>query len=371
MITKKTRPNPDWMTIEESCALLGISRPTFDKRREEFRLKERQWQGRLWFSRRQLADRILLQASPNISSQVDLVEASSSRVSQIKRKGNMYDLRSLRAIDPLGIICLLCTLVSEKEESSVILDDSNVSRLLGSIGFFSELAQRRNDLANIVRPPYTGAWIDPSIMQQLVSVMHKGGERLAVAELQKSLASQGFTSELGNYVGWVIGELADNALTHGKATCYTIVQRVDKEARRIAIGLGDAGLGISATLKLNPKYSALSAREALLTAFRPYVSGWGDEYKRGKGLTDIVKILAGNRGYMHVESGPLALRMDFRDEVNIEFISPMARCRGTRYLIVLEDQAFHEISRSEADRYLETAMHRIFGHKKRSAGVGL
>ena len=366
MTINKTRPSPDWMTIEESCSLLGISRPTFDKRREEFRLKERHWQGRLWFSRSQMADRILLQAPQSISSHVDLTEDSRSRVSQIKRKGNVYDLRSLHSIDSFGVICLLCALLSEKEKASVILDDSKVGRLLGSIGFFSELAQKRNDFTDIIRPPYTGAWIDPSIMQQLVSVTHKGGERLSVAELQKSLASQGFTAELGNYVGWVMGELADNALTHGKATCYTIVQRVDKEARQIAIGLGDAGLGIQKTLKLNPKYSDLTDQEALLTAFRPYVSGWGDEYKRGKGLTDIVKILAGNRGYMHVESGALALRMDFRNDVKIEFTSPMTRCQGTRYLIILEDRAFREVSRAEADQYLETAMHLIFGPQKKS-----
>ncbi|MBI4924782.1 MAG: hypothetical protein HY843_02570 [Bdellovibrio sp.] len=365
MAMKKFRPNPDWMTIEESCELLGISRPTFDKRRKEFHLKKRSWQGRLWFLRRQLTDRILLQAPQSVSPLVDLIEASCSRVSHIKRKGNMYDFRSLHSIDPFGVICLLCSLISEKDKSSVIIDDSNVVRLLNSIGFFSELMQKRNDLISVVRPPYTGSWIDPSIMQQLVSVVYKGGERLAVAELQKSLTTQGFTTELGNYVGWVIGELADNALTHGKANCYTIVQRVDKETRRIAIGLGDAGLGIPTTLKLNPKYAALSNREALLTTFRPYVSGWGDEYKRGKGLTDIIKILVGNRGYMRVESDTLALRMDFRDGVNIDFVIPMTRCQGTRYLIVLEDRSFCEISRSEADQYLETAMHRIFNNQKK------
>ncbi len=91
------------------------------------------------------------------------------------------------------------------------------------------------------------------------------------------------------------------------------------------------------------------------------MSGWADEYKRGKGLTDIVKILAGNRGYLRVESGALALRMDFREGASIEFVSPMTRCHGTRYLLLLEDHGFSEVSRSEAGRHIAEAMHRLFG----------
>ncbi|MBI5139183.1 hypothetical protein HZA26_01050 [Candidatus Nomurabacteria bacterium] len=121
MTLKKSRPNSDWITSEESCTLLKLSRPTFDKRRKEFHLKEYPRQGRLWFSRKQLADRILLQTPKSISSQVNLTEASCSRVSQIKRKGNVYDLRSLHSIDPFGIICFLCTIISEKDKFSVII----------------------------------------------------------------------------------------------------------------------------------------------------------------------------------------------------------------------------------------------------------
>ncbi len=360
-MTQKTRPNPDWITFEESCGLLGISRPTFDKRRREFRLKERRWRGRLWFSRRQLADRVLLQSPASVSAKVDLIATSRSRVSQIKRKGNVYDFRSLHTIDPFGVVCLLCTLLTERQKASIVVDDSKAVRLLGSVGFFSELIQQRDDIAGLSHSPYTGSWIDPSIIQPLVSLLYKGGERQAVAELQKSIASQGLTSEIANYAGWLIGELVDNALTHGKTTpCYTIVQRADTENRRIAIAIGNIGFGIHKTLKFNPKHSSLSDREALLIAFRPYVSGWGDEYKRGKGLTDVVKILAGNRGYMRLESGAQALEMDFRHGVNIDFISPMTRCQGTRFSIELEDHSFQEISRSEADHYIEEAMHRIF-----------
>ena len=143
-------------------------------------------------------------------------------------------------------------------------------------------------------------------------------------------------------------------------TRRTTAQRIDTSMRRLVIGLGDRGLGIPNTLKANPKYSSLSDRQALLTAFLPYVSGWGDEYKRGKGLTDVVKILAGNRGHMRVESGGLALQMDFRSEAKIEFVSPMTRSCGTRYSLVLEDQGFREVSRSEAASYITEAMGRIF-----------
>jgi hypothetical protein len=368
MVTRKIRPGADWLTLEESCTLLHISRPTFNKRRQEFDLKVRHWGGRLWFSKRQLADRILLKTPANISSQVALMGNANSRVTQIKRKGNVYDLRSISSIDPFGVICLLCAIISEQSKVSVIYDDSKVGRLLASIGFFSELAQKRADVAGLSRLPNFSYWLEPTIMQPLVAVTHKGAERSTVVELQKILAVQGFTPEIANYAGWLIGELADNALTHGKATCYTIVQRIGTKGKRIAIGLGDLGIGIPQTLKLNPKYSSLSDRAAFVMAFRPYVSGWGDEYKRGKGLTDIVKIVAGNRGMLRVESGSMGLEMNFRDGVDIQFTAPMTKFHGTRYSIVIEDHGFKEVSRSEADHFLQEAMLKLFADDYVSRG---
>ena len=203
---QKALLNPDWISLNQACDLLGVSHPTFNKRRVEFRLKEKQWAGRLWFSKQQI-ERILLKSEPNISSNVKLVEGSKARVSQIKRKGQKFDLRSIYSIDAFGTLCLLCAMISEAKEPNVIAGNSPVVRFLASVGFFSELFSGRGSKSSPVRLPVISHWMDPSVVQQIVAVKFKGGERSAVMEAQKSLSIQGFSAEFGNYVGWVVGEL--------------------------------------------------------------------------------------------------------------------------------------------------------------------
>jgi hypothetical protein len=64
----------------------------------------------------------------------------------------------------------------------------------------------------------------------------------------------------------------------------------------------------------------------------------------------------------------MGLEMNFRDGVDIQFTAPMTKFHGTRYSIVIEDHGFKEVSRSEADHFLQEAMLKLFADDYVSRG---
>ena len=169
------------------------------------------------------------------------------------------------------------------------------------------------------------------------------------------LIRHGFSEEIGARIGWIFGELADNALTHGKGPCYLMCHRFIAAKKGkfnfLAIGVADMEVGIHNSLRTNPKYSQLDAKTALLTAFKSNVSSWGDEFKRGKGLTDVIAISLGNYSYFRVESGDMGV--SFPWDSAAKWRQPMSSVSGTRYSIVLTDAEFKDVSRKKADAFIE------------------
>ncbi|NJL24860.1 MAG: hypothetical protein HC902_06610 [Calothrix sp. SM1_5_4] len=201
----------------------------------------------------------------------------------------------------------------------------------------------------------------------IVPIRMKGSERPVAERLNVLLKQQGFSTVVGQYISWILGELADNALTHssqlqGDRICYVLATRfVSDSSNCVIVGIADTGIGIQNSLKSQPEHRKLGDARALLDAFRPNVSSWAKEYGRGKGLTDVVKIAKGNNAYFIVASNDLAFLMDFRDNNNphIEKRIPISTAPGTRYGLVLIDNTFKPIPRSEADAFLKNEIKRL------------
>lgn len=98
----------------------------------------------------------------------------------------------------------------------------------------------------------------------------------------------------------VLGELIDNAGTHGASAAGTFVCAQyyaggSGLARGLWLGVADAGPGIPAHLRLNPRYADLARDEELIQlARRPWVTGTRD--RRGWGLVAVFEGAAGQSG---------------------------------------------------------------------------
>lgn len=183
------------------------------------------------------------------------------------------------------------------------------------------------------------------------------------------LRAQGFSNSIGGYIGWIMGELVDNVMTHlvqsgMPGDCYLLAQRyrfASFPSECLIIGVADLGPGIHTTLKENPKYKNLTDLQAFLTAFKPKVSSWADEYNRGKGLTDILGIAMGNQSVLRARSGTMEFQIDFRQKkAEIGQNIQLAKCgrflensRGTLFGVVLIDRDFEIKSKMEASQFID------------------
>lgn len=92
-------------------------------------------------------------------------------------------------------------------------------------------------------------------------------------------------------------------------------------------------------------------------AFMSEISRMEVEPKRGKGLNDIIAIANGNKSWLRVESGDLALKFDFQTEPGqAGFVMPFVRAPGTRFCLVLIDGEYRDVSRAEVNAQLRQLM---------------
>ena len=296
---------------------------------------------------------------------VDLSILDDHTVSELLIADAVYDLRRIHFIDPYGVLSLLCSiLTTAKDGTSVrlLVEDSYPIQKLHSLGFFHEL--ERINPSNIFwdKSKVTGlASMDVDTFLPIQYIGHKGGERQSSEDLIRLLIKHGFSEDIGASIGWIFGELADNALTHSKGPCYLMCQRFlspkKEDLNYLSIAVADMGVGIHNSLRTNMKYSSLDDKTALVTAFKSSVSSWSDEHNRGKGLTDVLTIFLGNYSYFRADSGSMGFHIDW--EKGARSIQPMCSAAGTRYSIVLTDGKFDGISRDAADSFVESLFKKL------------
>jgi excisionase family DNA binding protein len=365
------------LSVGEAAALLGVSRTTFNKIRKENGLSEVMVGKRARFYRDELLaglvrtqkDSVPPRVSttskktiPPISKDTILNIFSNQTVGQIEIEKNVFDLTALKQIDPYGALSLLCTLVDRARRDDkirLIVNDGVACQSLKAAHFFYQVENQCGSKVTWDTSVLAGqTFEDTNLLMPIRAIRAKGAERTIAEALIVLLRKQGFHDALGRGIAHIIGELADNAMTHSaqllsERICYVSAQRFLYEQKdSIIVGLADPGKGIPNTLKSSSRYSHLTNQEAFLQAFRPYVTSW--EAKRGKGLADVLAIALGNNSYLRADSGPIGLLMDFheRDRPLISFNTPLADVTGTRFGLVLIDNHFESCTRTEVDEVL-------------------
>lgn len=363
------------LSIIECCELLKVSRPTFEKMRKKHSLKEYLVGSRPRFSRNEITKILYSEISTDDrDARVKKKEAKENIKALIvndfdldKAYGGMnIDIDKLSVADSYGVSSLLCKLIGESGRLQ--------RKIYTSKGFMRAYFQKLNFLPQLQKFSGGSVQIDasmliqdstifPEIILPISQVGFKTAEKKYLEQIRAILRTQGFSNEIGDYIGWTLGELADNSHTHSDCggKVFISIERLEaKEHNYLQINILDMGDGIHTTLKKNVKYSNLSDEKALLMAFKSKVSSWGDEHQRGKGLTDILKIAFECNSFFRVESCNLAYMFYCQDKRReVKKIMPATSTNGTRFSIVLIDNDFKEIKRTEVDRFVDEFLEQL------------
>lgn len=104
-----------------------------------------------------------------------------------------------------------------------------------------------------------------------------------------------FAESVSRRVFQGIGELIDNATTHGSSATGAYIAAQFYSGRttnvpRLEVAICDTGIGVLDHLRQNPDHAGLStSADALMRALEPNVTGTGAHEKRGNGLPDLLR----------------------------------------------------------------------------------
>lgn len=347
------------ITIADACDLLGVSRPTLNGYRSKHRIREVRHKGRTLLYKIDLINKVML---PNpIEANLDFTLFGEFDFREIEPITGVFDLRKFSKIDTYGVVTLLCSIKNFlknnlQETAYLIVDDSQGCSYLDSIEFFNVVLKgsdervviNNNDLVkrNVLRS---------TIILPLYLVGYRGAEKKLLEPLYDQLMIQGFSEEYVGYIGWLIGELCDNAHTHSGNACFFVIEAINEgstNTRFLSISLGDVGIGIQESLQKNPKYKNIEKHKLFAKAFKAEVSSMEVEPKRGKGLNDTISIAKGNKSWLRVDSNEYSLMFDFKHEDVVKLIKPALVTNGTRFSFVLIDSDFQKVTREEVDQVM-------------------
>lgn len=353
---EKTLREDRLLSTQQAAALMGVSRVTFIKLKKQLSLAEVGVGRKLYFDKCEIAYKYL-QKLPIAGANIKIFLTSDDAVESLHLGHGIYDLRKISIVDSFGVLALVGHFLRELDKTSVcvLTDDDMTSRYLRNSNIFREL-QRLRPGSFFVDGGNASAIFQlngEEIFLPAKYIGARGQERTVAEDLRPCLNVQGFNEEIIDYIGWAMGELADNSHTHAQGPCHIMVERFGS-GKFCCISVGDVGVGIPSSLKTNPTYKQLSDVQAMITAFRARATSWIDT-DRGKGLSDVLSIAAGNGGLLRVESAGTSIVMDFRNgERVISKHRSLTQAQGTRIGLVLIDSDFDKLSRAESDQIVET-----------------
>ena len=368
--TSPPEREPILLSVTEAAKLLGISIPTFRSLRNDpsIRRLEIKIGKRIKFSKQALIDHIAGLGDESVPWEIptgQLAIVSTRRHIQLEVEEGLFDLRGIEYVDPYGTLSLLAHLIGrsrDQKETKLLHASTNACKKLKHVGFFNYL----DEFAPMVEWDRTilegEKYFPPDSLLPITLLQRTGEERRAVERLNTLFVQQGFSAEIGGYTGWLLGELADNSMTHGGRSisdgiCFIQAQRytIGENSKCVVIGIADLGQGIHNSLRSNPKHATMSDIEATLSAFRSKYSAWGDEYNRGKGLSDILSIAMGNKSLLRASTGDVDIELDFQVHNKHKIVRvtpPLFKTKGTRFGFLYIDHEFKKKTREEADDYL-------------------
>jgi len=352
----------EYFTIDEACELLRISRPTLNAYRDKHSIKHYLIRGKVYYKKLDMLN-LYSHLSRTQMPEIDLTVLASSTVDNIEVTPNVFDLRLIRTIDAFGAMCLFCCFKSRarKRQHVYLLVGVNAGVIyLKGMDFFQELKVVDTNYVHYDDDALRNVPVSNSgIMLPFTRVSYRGAEKHALEKLNESLRKQGFSENMLASLGWVVGELADNATTHAEGPCFFTVASSIGPIKSLTATIGDVGVGIPVTLKSKERYKNLEDVKAFISAFKSDVSSWDDEHKRGKGLNDILSVAKGNKAWLRAESNGKSVLFDFStNEIHPELKRAGTDEAGTRYSIMLTDSQFDQITKKEMneliDRFMET-----------------
>ena len=155
-------------------------------------------------------------------------------IEKIEVNENIFDLRRVDLVDTYGAMTLLCKIKSLLKKSTVnsiylIIGSNHACRVLHSLGFFTEVI---NTPGQVYIDQALIASLSPSVNNTLLPLTttgYRGAEKKILESLFGGLQTQGFSEELCAYLGWSLGELADNAHTHAGGPCFISITSLSNE----------------------------------------------------------------------------------------------------------------------------------------------
>ncbi len=348
----------NFISSKDICIFLGVSKPTWNKLRAEHQISGVTGKRRLvMFDKAEVIKKIISK-KPSTPKPVDLMFSNDgTSIETIKLDETTFDLRAVNRIDPYGALALLASvraLVSEGKAVNLIIDFRFPTLYLAAVGIFNEFERSFDkfvfwdkSITKQMKNP------NPDILYPLKVIGYKGQDKTATEELTQVLLDQQFSETIAAYIGWILGELTDNSLTHSGGSCYILATRYPGQKNYLHIGILDHGIGIQNSLRKNIKHQELSDQIALLSAFKPFVSSWSEEAKRGKGLTDVVNIALSNKSFFKVDSCDLSLLWDFTDmRREVHFSKPITSVAGVRFSFIMIDSEFELQAREQVDEMI-------------------
>ncbi len=269
------------------------------------------------------------------------------------------DLRAVNFFDPYGIVALVVFLQSLPDTALPIALSMNDFPLpkghapaeggavayLTEMGFWEEVGPRlaAPRTALPVRPQFSddkGVLIDVTVMhtRDAVSVMlRKSGELLQ---------SLGFGPVAKMHVLQVLSELSGNVLDHAGSEIGGVVTSQIYRSRRsgvryLVMSIGDAGIGVRASLASNQKLCSRLDSDA--TALGIAVASGNSRFGsggRGGGLPSVLEIAKRYGGSVAMRSGRGALAYRGEDDQKRVFDAPFQL--GTQMRIMLPESSLRE-----------------------------
>ena len=348
------------ISLSEAAEFVGISRPTFNVRRIEYKFSEVHEGNKTLIPKCEL---LKLYSKENHRSQyLNLILTEDDTLEKIFVDENTLDLRLINFIDGYGIITLITTAAAILESDKsiyIIFSDNHAVRVLKAAGFFSELKKRFENRVFYNQDIETIQEIAKPFLS-LHYIGFKGQERKILEDLIPLFQNQNFSTDVIGHLGWITGELVDNSLTHAQGPCYILIGQFNSKNKYLEVAIGDTGKGIYSSLKQNPKHQALGDDEAFLKAFKSKISSWPDTAKRGKGLCDLLIIAIGNGALLRVDSKEKGLMFNFiNGQKEVMRQQPASTAGGARFCLLLINEKFNEVNREEVDKFVERETERL------------
>ena len=146
-------------------------------------------------------------------------------------------------------------------------------------------------------------------------------------------------ANLQGEISGIFYELALNAVQHSGSAIgeYAVLECAVTTQDEIlyALGVADRGIGIPASLRLNPEYAfADSDAGAIALATQLHVTGTGDS-RRGLGLDHVVQVVRGFRGSLFIASGGGYWNLKKGVETEIGSLNLTDRLSGTVVAVIV------------------------------------